>query len=83
MPETIIKRVTLIVTHMRSLKTRHAILDGQIDVEHTRPAPDQQKLQWLKVRRLMVRDQIARYETLLLDLRSFLAPSDTRKAVPT
>ncbi|WP_175556894.1 YdcH family protein [Shimia gijangensis] len=79
MSDSLFKRIAIIVIHMKSLKNRQTILDGQIEVEHKRRAPDQEQLRWLKVRRLMVRDQIARYESILQDLRSLLPTTHSRK----
>lgn len=80
MPNTLFNRMSLILTHMHTLRNRKADLDGEIASEQKRRVPDHQQLHWLKVRRLMVRDQIQRYEVILVKLKETLMSGGAGKA---
>ncbi len=69
MKSTIIDRTASLSAHVKALRTRHRLLDGRIEEEQRRPAPDHAKLRWLKARRLVIRDQLARYEGILRTLK--------------
>ena len=69
MKSTIIERTASLSAHVKALKSRHRKLDGEIMEEQRRPAPDHVKLRWLKARRLVIRDQLARYEGILRTLK--------------
>ena len=69
MKTSIVQRVNSLSAHVSALKKRHRKLDGEITVEQRRAAPDHMKLRWLKARRLVIRDQMTRYEDMLRQLK--------------
>jgi len=46
--------------HAQSLQTKHAGIDAQLRAEMTRPAPDAATIQYLKKRKLQLKEEIAR-----------------------
>ncbi len=46
--------------HVQSLQSKHAGLDAQLRAEMTRPVPDAAKIQYLKKRKLQLKEEIAR-----------------------
>lgn len=46
--------------HVQSLQTKHAGIDAQLRDELTRPAPDAATIQYLKKRKLQLKEEIAR-----------------------
>lgn len=79
MTSKIVQRVESLAAHVSALRTRHRKLDRQILEEQHRPAPDYGKLRWLKARRLVLRDQVARYEGLMSSLKPLAGHSLARK----
>lgn len=57
------------IARLNALRSRHGILQAKIDAEHSRPSPDTIRVKILKKMRLKLRDQIDRYERLLLGSR--------------
>ncbi len=81
MKSTIINRTASLTAHLKALKARHRTLDGEITQEQRRPAPDHAKLRWLKARRLVIRDQLARYEGVLRTLKPMAGHALARSGV--
>ncbi len=54
------------IARLNALRSRHGILQAKIDAEHLRPKPDNIRVTILKKMRLKLRDQIERYERILL-----------------
>ncbi|WP_299353047.1 hypothetical protein [uncultured Shimia sp.] len=79
MTNSIFKRIALILPHIKTLRQRKVELDGKIAHEQSRLAPDYQQLHWLKVRRLMIQDQLRRYDVILQNLKATLTNSNARK----
>lgn len=79
MPGKLTQRVASLASHVSSLRTRHRKLDSEIGEEHSRPAPDDLKLRWLKTRRLMLRDQLQHYEKTLKSLKSLAGHAMARE----
>ena len=52
------------VDHIEALKAKHASLEQAIDLENTRPHPDDDAICSLKKRKLQIKDEIARLTTL-------------------
>ena len=69
MKSSIIERTASLSSHVKALRTRHRKLDSEVTEEQRRPAPDHARLRWLKARRLVIRDQLARYEDVLRTLK--------------
>lgn len=46
--------------HVQSLQSKHAGIDAQLRAEMTRPAPDATMIQYLKKRKLQLKEEIAR-----------------------
>lgn len=46
--------------HIASLKDKHAELEQAIEVENSRPLPDEMLIQELKRQKLRIKDEIAR-----------------------
>lgn len=46
--------------HLEALSARHAMIDGQIAAEMTRPLPDSAKVSALKRQKLRLKEEIAR-----------------------
>ena len=61
------------IARLNALRTRHGILQAKIDAEHCRPRPDTIRVKILKKMRLKLRDQIARYERMLVSSRHELS----------
>jgi hypothetical protein len=57
------------IERLNALRTRHGILEAKIDAEHSRPRPDTIRVKILKKMRLKLRDQISRYERILVGSR--------------
>lgn len=57
------------IARLNALRTRHGILQAKIDGENSRPRPDTIRVKILKKMRLKLRDQIARYERILVGPR--------------
>ena len=57
------------IARLNALRSRHGILQAKIDAEHARPSPDTIRVKILKKMRLKLRDQIERYERILLGSR--------------
>ena len=57
------------ISRLNALRSRHGILQAKIDAEHSRPSPDTIRVKILKKMRLKLRDQIERYERILLGSR--------------
>lgn len=83
MPNTLFPRIAVVLTHMKTLRKRQTQLDGEIAVEQNRLDSNYQHLHWLKVRRLMVADQIQRYDAILQKLKEALLNSGAGKAALT
>jgi len=81
MKSTIIERTASLSAHVKALRTRHRKLDSEITEEQRRPAPDHAKLRWLKARRLVIRDQLARYEGILRTLKPMAGHALARRGV--
>ena len=80
MPNNLFHRITLVLTHLKSLRSRQSKLDTQIVHEQRRLAPNPQQLHWLQVRRLMVSEQIERHNQILQNLKEALLNGSARKA---
>ena len=81
MKSSIIERTASLSAHIKALRTRHRKLDGEITEEQRRPAPDHAKLRWLKARRLLIRDQLARHEEILRTLKPFAGHAMAKRGV--
>lgn len=57
------------IARLNALRSRHGILQAKIDAEHSRPSPDTIRVKILKKMRLKLRDQIERYERIVLGSR--------------
>jgi hypothetical protein len=53
--------------HVQSLRSKHAVLERQIDDEMHRPLPDQTILTRLKREKLRIKDEIARLNSKALN----------------
>ena len=79
MPNNLFPRITLVLSHLKSLRSRQSKLDNQIALEERRLAPNAQQLHWLQVRRLMVNEQIQRHSEILQNLKEALLHGSARK----
>ncbi|MEQ9693213.1 YdcH family protein [Shimia sp. SDUM112013] len=79
MSNRLLQRAASLSSHVTSLRKRHRKLDSEIMQEHTRPAPDHAKLRWLKARRLVLRDQLRHYESLLKNVKPLAGHALARK----
>jgi hypothetical protein len=50
-------------SRLESLKERHAALETRIAEEDQRPMPDSETLNWLKIEKLHVKEEIERLRT--------------------
>ncbi|SDI07080.1 YdcH family protein [Lutimaribacter saemankumensis] len=69
MKTKVLERVASVSARVNALKNRKSKLEGEIAAEEGRPAPDTLRLRHLKARKLLIRDQLARYEGVLRTLR--------------
>lgn len=81
MPNSLFNRISLILTQLHALRNRKDDLEEKIASEQSRLAPNAQQLHWLRVRRLMVGEQIERHETTLNDLKNVLFSGKGQKEV--
>ena len=81
MPNSLFNRISLILTQLHTLRNRKDDLEGKIALEQSRLAPNAQQLHWLRVRRLMVGEQIEHLETTLNDLKNVLFSGKGQKEV--
>ncbi|MCU0882089.1 MAG: YdcH family protein [Hyphomonadaceae bacterium] len=47
---------------LRSLRARHAELDARLSIELARPAPDATAIRALKRQKLLIKDELSRWE---------------------
>ena len=48
-------------SHIHALQSKHAGLEAKLHEEMNRPAPDAAKIQYLKKRKLAIKEEIARH----------------------
>ncbi|MEM9086104.1 MAG: YdcH family protein [Pseudomonadota bacterium] len=48
-------------SHVHALQSKHAVFDAQLRQEMARPSPDAATIQYLKKRKLALKEEIARH----------------------
>ena len=51
-------------THIETLRTKHIVLENQLETEYQRPLPDLAVIQDLKKRKLRLKEEISRLSPL-------------------
>jgi len=59
-PESASATHAAITPHVHALQSKHASVDAQLRAEMTRPAPDAATIQYLKKRKLQIKEEIER-----------------------
>ncbi|MEO0690120.1 MAG: YdcH family protein [Pseudomonadota bacterium] len=52
---------TATASHVHALQSKHAVFDAQLRQEMARPSPDAATIQYLKKRKLALKEEIARH----------------------
>lgn len=79
MPMSLFSRITLLLTHLNSLRKRQQQLDHELVTARRQMIPNAQLVHWLEVRRLMVSEQIYRHTEILQNLKAALQHGSARK----
>lgn len=79
----IVSRAKSISARVSALKRRKSQLEDKISAEQARPAPDHLRLRRLKSRKLVIKDQVARYDSLLRSLKPLAGHVAARKGAQT
>ena len=64
MPISMFSRITLLLTHLKSLRKRQLQLENELAAARRQMVPNAQLVHWLEVRRLMVSEQMVHVAVL-------------------
>ena len=51
-----------VIQHLKVLHKKHAELDAALEEQYTRPAPDEELVKDLKIKKLRIKDEINKFQ---------------------